>query len=154
VQRIGAILKAFLASRLSGGNERTAELVEACRALLGQAREHARVRDIRGSTLLIEVDHPGWGQMVALRKGEILRRLGERFPEMGISELRIVSSGGEPRQGPEKAGTEGPGRRRAAPAAQAGAPIDEALSGVRDDDLRRSLRSLYERADDSGAERR
>ncbi len=38
----------------------------------------------------MEVDHPGWKQLLSLRKGEILHGLNERYPALHIREMKIT----------------------------------------------------------------
>lgn len=59
-------------------------------ALVGEeAAEHLRVLDIKGKTLLLTADHPGWVQMAQLRKNEILEKIKERFSDNYISNIKI-----------------------------------------------------------------
>jgi len=53
---------------------------------------HSTVKEIEGETLLIEVDHPGWSQLVNIQKKTILRKIQNMFPELEISKIRIVLS--------------------------------------------------------------
>jgi hypothetical protein len=146
VRRIGDLLKAFLATRLSAEGERMIELVEAWRELAGISAAHVRVRDLRGKVLVLEADHPGWAQLVGLRKASYLSSLQRRFPDLEIQDIRLtVGSGGEPAGG---------GRPRVPPAEppRKGEParIEEARSAVPDKGLREALRALYEKADEGG----
>ena len=147
MRRVGDLLRAFLAGRLSSEADRVIELVEAWRELGGQAAQHVRVRDIRGGAVVLEADHPGWGQLVSLRRTELLRRLRERFPEMELRELRIVAGGGGrgnvpgAGKGQGKPGRGGPADRE---------EMDRVLSEVPDGELRRALRALYEKAREPG----
>jgi hypothetical protein len=138
MRRIGDLLKVFLGGRLSAKEEQTVELVSACREILGAAGRHARLRDVRGVTLVLEVDHPGWGQLILLRKPEVLRRLSERFPDLDLRELKVVAGPGESTRL----------RPRSRVGVDGGPPpaIADALESVRDEGLRASLRRLYERS--------
>lgn len=53
---------------------------------------HSVVKEIEGKTLIIEVDHPGWSQLVAIQKKNIIRKIHNMFPELEISRIRIVLS--------------------------------------------------------------
>ena len=50
---------------------------------------HSRVRDIRAGIAVVEVDHPGWLQLLQLSQGHILDELRRQFPELGIRGLRL-----------------------------------------------------------------
>lgn len=52
---------------------------------------HSKVDDISGGVAFIEVDHPGWIQVISLRKEEILHKIGEKYPELGIKDLRLYT---------------------------------------------------------------
>lgn len=53
------------------------------------AAAHSRVKDIRGSIVFIEVDHPGWIQIIQMKKQSILKKIQKSYPELGIRELRL-----------------------------------------------------------------
>ena len=54
-----------------------------------EAAEHLRIKDIKGKTLTLETDHPGWIQVAQLRKNEILEKIRERFPDKNIDNIKI-----------------------------------------------------------------
>jgi hypothetical protein len=144
VQRIGELLKLFLSRRLDREGERMAELVAAWPEAAGDAAAHVRVRDLRGGTIVVEADHPGWAQLVGMRKSTMLRRLRERFPDLGLEDIRVVAGA----RGPESAGT---GRRPSKALGENPPPrpegIEEQLGRVPDEGLRKSLRALYDEAE-------
>jgi hypothetical protein len=149
VRRIGELVRVFLAGRLTGEEERVATLVTACREVLGEAGGHARVRDIRGHSLVLEMDHPGWAQLVAMRKGDILRHLAMRAPWAEIRELRLIIGGPAERPSQKARIRRSTGAGKSKPSL----PVE----GIRDERLRRALSSLYDQAEtnteESGAER-
>jgi hypothetical protein len=87
---------------------------------------------------VLEADHPGWGQLMSMRKPAILKVLRERFPEMDLRDVRVVVGSGAPAapRPPAPGGTEAQKE-----------PIDDVLARVPDEGLRRSLRALYEETD-------
>lgn len=50
---------------------------------------HSRLSDIKNGILYIEVDHPGWIQLIQLRKKEILKKTKSMFPQLEINDIRI-----------------------------------------------------------------
>ena len=140
MQRVGELLRSFLAGKLTDADEQIVELVAACGEILGDAGRHTSVRDLRGRTLVLTVDHPGWAQLLSMRKADILRRLAERLPGVSIDELRVVV-------GVDATVRPAPRRVRPAQSTLPGPDVmASALSTVRDEGLRRSLRALYEQA--------
>jgi len=51
--------------------------------------EHSEIEDITDETLYILVDHPGWKQMVQLRKSELLGKINTVHPELKVKDLKI-----------------------------------------------------------------
>jgi hypothetical protein len=50
---------------------------------------HTRVHEIEGWKLIIEADHPGWAQKIEWKKRAILREIQKRYPELGITDIRV-----------------------------------------------------------------
>jgi predicted nucleic acid-binding Zn ribbon protein len=53
---------------------------------------HSVVKEIESKTLIIEVDHPSWSQLLTIQKKSILRKIQNMFPELEILRIRIVLS--------------------------------------------------------------
>lgn len=51
---------------------------------------HSRVREIERGTLIVAVDHPGWAQMIQLRKKKVLTACKKEYPELNIKDIRLV----------------------------------------------------------------
>lgn len=51
---------------------------------------HSKVKEIEGDTLIISVDHPGWNQVIQLKKQVLLKEVQKRYPELSIQSLRII----------------------------------------------------------------
>ncbi len=58
---------------------------------------HSKPRDIRNEVLIVEADHPGWMQMITMKKREILREVRRRFPQIKIRDVRVVLYSGPQR---------------------------------------------------------
>jgi predicted nucleic acid-binding Zn ribbon protein len=84
----GDILKELFASmRL---DERKETLFDVWPSIVGEeAAEHLRIKDIKGKTLTLSADHPGWIQVARLKKNEILEKIKERFPDKNIDNIKI-----------------------------------------------------------------
>lgn len=53
------------------------------------AAAHSKVQDIRSGVVIVEVDHPGWIQMIQMKKRPILKKIQDLYPELGITDLRL-----------------------------------------------------------------
>ncbi|MGC9313952.1 MAG: DUF721 domain-containing protein [Sediminispirochaetaceae bacterium] len=58
---------------------------------------HSKPRDIKNEILIVEADHPGWMQMITMKKREILREVRRRFPQIRIKDVRVVLYSGPQR---------------------------------------------------------
>lgn len=114
---------------------------------------HSEVKDIDNGIVLVQVDHPGWIQMIQLRQTQFVQSLRRRYPDLNIRGLRLQlpwkahpaapGTGRETSAADEKAqpGRDGPPR----PAeAAADAPADPLIRGALD----RLGKAIEERAED------
>ena len=84
----GDILKELFASIKL--DQRKETLFDVWPSLVGEeAAEHLKIKDIKGKTLTLETDHPGWIQVAQLRKNEFLEKIRERFPDKNIDNIKI-----------------------------------------------------------------
>ncbi len=51
---------------------------------------HSAVKEIEHNTLIIEADHPGWIQIIQLKKAEILRKVKKKYPGVNIKSIKII----------------------------------------------------------------
>jgi hypothetical protein len=102
--------------------------------------EHSRIYEVAGGNLFVEVDHPGWMQMLLMKKNKILRSVKRNYPALDIRELRIKVNlryaeveETEP-QNPEVGATVDPDSQE---------KIDKLLSSVGQDELKQRLKRLF-----------
>ncbi len=91
--------------------------------------EHCRAYEVRHRCLLVECDHPGWMQLLLMQKKAILARIRQRFPQLGMRDIKMrVSASGAARRPAATARPAGMQARAVEPAGQAaaGAPAPEA----------------------------
>jgi hypothetical protein len=53
------------------------------------AADHSRVKTIERGIVWVEVDHPGWKQVLQTKESKLLSDYRYRFPDMGITGLSI-----------------------------------------------------------------
>ena len=56
---------------------------------------HSTVKDITNGILLVEADHPGWIQLLQMRKKKILKNLHTFYPELDIISIRFILKSGQ-----------------------------------------------------------
>lgn len=106
--------------------------------------EHSRVYELRHRTLIVDVDHPGWMQLLMLKKPVILGRIRRRYPQLEIRDVKVrVREGGLPKE--EQPRTPRiPGRPE--PTGETTEEIEQALRLVPDAGLKEKLRRLLLRS--------
>ena len=55
---------------------------------------HSRILEFDRNVLYVGVDHPGWMQLINLKKGHILSSLNKKYTELKIKDLRLVLTDG------------------------------------------------------------
>lgn len=51
--------------------------------------EHIKIKDISKTVLYLEADHPGWMQILNMKKRGILEKIKREFPEKKIEDFKI-----------------------------------------------------------------
>jgi hypothetical protein len=64
--------------------------------------DHSRIKDLDRGILLIEMDHPGWKQILQTKQSKLLDDFRIRFPEMEISGISLVLGKSEPDNDPQE----------------------------------------------------
>lgn len=54
---------------------------------------HSRIIDLKNNILLVETDHPGWTQLLQMRRSYILKGLNLQFPELNITTIGFKLKG-------------------------------------------------------------
>lgn len=62
---------------------------------------HCRVAGLSGSVLTVEADHPAWLQLLQWHQGEIVERLAQHFPSLGVRAIQFrLTKAGSPVERP------------------------------------------------------
>ncbi|MDR1626697.1 MAG: DUF721 domain-containing protein [Spirochaetia bacterium] len=96
MDKAGDLLKNFFAFYNIDGGEKYVSLFSSWRKVVGDAiADHSRIFNLRKGALIVEVDHPGWVQMLRMRQEGILQRLSRAYPDLGIRMIhtKLVRSG-------------------------------------------------------------
>jgi len=62
---------------------------------IGSAAAHSRIKDLDRGVLLIEMDHPGWKQILQTKQSKLLNDFRYRFPKMDITAISLMLSKNE-----------------------------------------------------------
>ncbi|HOV63622.1 MAG TPA: DUF721 domain-containing protein [Spirochaetia bacterium] len=91
MEKAGDILKALFSSLKIDLEKTGAPVFSAWESIVGaEFAAHSSVKEVEKDLLIVEVDHPGWKQLLFLRKGEILHALNQRYPTLHIRDMKIT----------------------------------------------------------------
>jgi len=63
---------------------------------IAAAADHSHIKDLDRGLLLIEMDHPGWKQILQTKQSKLLNDFRIRFPELDISSISLILGKSEP----------------------------------------------------------
>jgi hypothetical protein len=70
---------------------------------IAAAAAHSRIKELDRGILSIEMDHPGWKQILQTKQTKILNDFRIRFPEMDISGISLILGSSERNEQPTEA---------------------------------------------------
>ena len=154
MERASDILQSFMRMyNLEGGGEYVRFFQSWHRIVGTDLASHSQPVDIRNEALLVEVDHPGWLQMLHMKKERILRQIAKEFPDLTVQNLqmRLVSAGdwSHPQETADTSSRSSGGSKRSHSSEEttsetvASQDQEEALSKIKDEKLRSTLERLY-----------
>jgi predicted nucleic acid-binding Zn ribbon protein len=89
VKSVGELLREYLRERGWGSQNPYAPLFEQWPRIAGGAlARHSKFLDVENGILLVEVDHPGWLQMLQLRKTGLIDAARRAAPRARIDGMR------------------------------------------------------------------
>jgi len=63
---------------------------------IAAAADHSRIRELDRGILQIEMDHPGWKQILQTKQSKLLNDFRYRFPDLDISGISLILGKSEP----------------------------------------------------------
>jgi len=62
---------------------------------IAAAADHSRIKDLDRGVVLIEIDHPGWKQVLQTKQSKLLNDFRIRFPDLDISGISLMLGSGK-----------------------------------------------------------
>ena len=91
MEPVGDLLKRYLESRNLRSEHGYPALFRGWGTVIhGHLAQHSRVVDVKNRVLIVEVDHPGWRQIILMQKDDILRKIHHLFPELEINDIKTI----------------------------------------------------------------
>jgi len=118
---------------------------------IAAAADHSHIKDLDRGLLLIEMDHPGWKQILQTKQSKLLNDFRIRFPELDISGISLILGKSEPdndtQELPPPVATEAvvaePVEATEEPSMRV-ASVTNDINAISDDDFKEMLKSIGE----------
>ncbi len=89
-KKVGDLLREFLRERGWLGKDPSAAVFLQWESVAGEPfAGHSRPVEIEDGTLTVEVDHPGWLQLLLMKKASLLSAVQEAAPAAGIRDIAL-----------------------------------------------------------------
>lgn len=96
MNRAGDLLNAFFRLHNISGGESYVSFFSSWHEIVGtDLAAHTQPIDIRGDALIVEVDHPGWMQLLQLKRDQIVKQVRHRYADLGVTNMhmKLVDAG-------------------------------------------------------------
>ena len=89
MKKAGDLLKGFLDNL--GISSAKIETIYSCWSEIAgkEIADNSSIVDIKKGQIFVETTHPGWIQLINLKKELILAKINEKFPEKEIKEIKV-----------------------------------------------------------------
>jgi predicted nucleic acid-binding Zn ribbon protein len=90
VKKASEILARILDEKGRGTGATYSSIFGGWSSIVGESlAEHSRVYELRNRNLFVEVDHPGWMQLLLMKKPQILRTVKKKYAVLNIRDIKI-----------------------------------------------------------------
>jgi len=90
VRQAGDILRLFLDQNTAEKAEVYQGFFSGWEKIVGERlAAHSQVKDLQNGIVVVEVEHPGWIQMIQLKQAQLVELLRRRYPDLQIRGLRL-----------------------------------------------------------------
>ena len=108
---------------------------------ISSAAAHSRIKELDKGIVQIEIDHPGWKQILQTKQSKLLNDFRIRFPELDISGISLLL--GQKEQSKTESEETQPEKIPVAEIPlQTNEPIVKGLNTIKDEDFKQKLLSL------------
>ena len=102
MRRVGDVLSAIFDENMMRKAQEYSDFFSCWKELtakngIAAAGDHSWVKNLEHGLIWIEVDHPGWKQILQTKESDLLSGFRRRFPKMDISGISIMLSRPETR---------------------------------------------------------
>jgi hypothetical protein len=141
----GSILSALFDEQFMKKAERASKLFDSWTDItekngIASAAAHSRIKDFDRGILLVEMDHPGWKQILQTKQSKLLNDFRRRFPDLNISGISLMLGKGEY----QKVETSDAAAEEEQPENEQTAvdPVAWGYDSIKDEDFKKTLKKL------------
>jgi len=109
---------------------------------IASAAAHSRIKNLDRGIVLIEMDHPGWKQILQTKQSKLLNDFRYRFPELDISGISLMLGSGESSPSEEEAKVETVERVVETPPVHTTESVTQSFDAIDDEDFKEKLKKL------------
>lgn len=153
MKKAGELLGSFFDQSLMRSAQAYSEFFSAWKRIVGDhLAAHSRIVELEKTVLVVEADHPGWIQLIQMKRSSILESIRAQFPDLTVTaiSIKLKKEGGVPARDartertvertPPEESTEAAGASEAEPQAGRGDPY----SAISDESFKDVLKRLEE----------
>jgi predicted nucleic acid-binding Zn ribbon protein len=90
MKKIGDLLREYLRERGWLGEDPSSPIFLSWKTISGEPfSAHSRPLEIEDGVLIVEVDHPGWLQLMNMKKAALLSAIGEAAPRAEVRDVTL-----------------------------------------------------------------
>lgn len=90
MRKAGELLDFFFDENLAKTARGYQDFFSGWKELVGERiAAHSRILELEKNVLIVEADHPGWIQLIQMRRKEILDAINKAFPSLAVSVISI-----------------------------------------------------------------
>lgn len=147
MRKAGELLGAFFDEGLMRSAKGYSEFFSSWNRIVGDhLSAHSRIVELDKTVLVVEADHPGWIQLIQMKRTTILDSIRAQFPDLTVTaiSIKLRKSGAsgltQPKEKRVEAAT--PMKESAAPATEDEDKVRDPYSKISDDSFKEILRRL------------
>ena len=90
MKKAGELLGSFFDRELMRSAQSYSEFFSAWKRIVGDhIAAHSRIVELEKTVLVVEADHPGWIQLIQMRRTSILDAIRGQFPDLTVTAISI-----------------------------------------------------------------
>lgn len=91
MKKAGDLLNVFFNDIQKSEGEQFSNFHKSWEKIAGEKIGHnTKINDVVDGKLIIEIDHPGWKQLILLKEKNIIRQIKKQFPQLKVKKIKFI----------------------------------------------------------------